>query len=229
MNPVQQAFSGPVELRLEALEQALADSQARERETQKQLDMLIIGFKHLEGMISELKDFPKNVSTITPVVPAGRPPPPTLPTEFDGEQSRGQAFLTSIQTYICLCPDSFHSNQVKITWALSYMKSGRAAKWAARIFRWEEENRGYSKFLDWDEFRMEFRKDFCPTHADASAISTLESTSYYQKARGVDDYLDKFLELVSESGYTDPRTIVVKFWKGLDPQIQNMIATMPYR
>ena len=52
--------------------------------------------------------------------------------------------------------------------------------------------------------------------------------SYYQKARSVDDYLDKFLELVSESGYTDPRTIVVKFWKGLDPQIQNTIATMPY-
>ena len=26
----------------------------------------------------------------------------------------------------------------------------------------------------------------------------------------------------------DPRTIVVKFRKGLDPQIQNTIATMPY-
>ena len=75
---------------------------------------------------------------------------------------------------------------------------------------------------------MEFQKDFCPAHSDASAINTLESTSYYQKARGVDDYLDEFLELVLESGYTDPRTIVVKFWKGLDPQIQNMIATMPY-
>ena len=49
----------------------LADSQARERETQKQLDMLIIRFKHLEGMISELKDFLKSVSTITPVILAG--------------------------------------------------------------------------------------------------------------------------------------------------------------
>ena len=109
------------------------------------------------------------------------------------------------------------------------MKLGRATKWAARIFRWDEENGGYSKFLNWDEFQMEFRKDFCPAHSDASAINTLESTSYYQKARSVDNYLDEFLELVSESGYTDPRTIVVKFWKGLDPQIQNTIATMPYR
>ena len=123
MNPVQQAFPGPVELRLMALEQALADSQARERETQKQLDVLIIGFKHLEGMISELKDFPKNVPTITLVAPAGQPPPPALLTEFNGERSQGQGFLTSVQTYICLCPDSFHSDQVKITWTLSYMKS----------------------------------------------------------------------------------------------------------
>ena len=135
----------------------------------------------------------------------------TLSTEFDGERSRGQAFLNSVQTYMCLCPDSFHSNQVKITWTLSYMKSGRAAKWVARVFRWEEENRGYSKFLDWDEFRMEFRKDFCPAHSDAAAINTLESTSYYQKTRGVDNYLDEFLELVAEAGYTDPRMVVVKF------------------
>ena len=83
------------------------------------------------------------------------------------------------------------------------------------------------KFLDWDEL-TEFWKDFCPAHFDASTINTLESTSYYQKARSVDNYLDEFLELVSEAGYTDPRTIVVKFRKGLDPQIQNSIATMPY-
>ena len=94
---------------------------------------------------------------------------------------------------------------------MSYMKSGRAAKWAARIFKWEEENGGYSKFFDWEEFRTEFRKDFCPAHSDAAAINTLESTVYYQKLRSVDDYLDEFLELVSEAGYTDPRTIVVKF------------------
>ena len=75
---------------------------------------------------------------------------------------------------------------------------------------------------------MEFRKDFCPAHSDATAINTLESTSYYQKTWGVDDYLDEFLELVVEVGYTNLRMVVVKFRKGLDPQIQNSIATMPY-
>ena len=127
-----------------------------------------------------------------------------------------------------LCPDSFPEEQTKITWALSYMKSGRAAKWAERIFYWEEKNPGYSKFLDWDEFRNEFRKDFCPAHSDVAAINKLESTTYYQNSRSVDDYLDEFMELMSEAGYTDPKIAVIKFRKGLDPQIQNTITTMAY-
>ena len=36
------------------------------------------------------------------------------------------------------------------------------------------------------------------------------------------------MELVAEAGYTDPKTMVVKFQKGLDPQIQNTITTMAY-
>jgi len=37
----------------------------------------------------------------------------------------------------------------------------------------------------------------------------------------VDDYLDSFLTLVSNTGYTDPRTLVVKFHQG-------QITTMPF-
>jgi len=44
----------------------------------------------------------------------------------------------------------------------------------------------------------------------------------------VDDYLDNFQALVSDAGYTDPRTLVVKFRRGLRLGIQNQIATMPY-
>ena len=37
------------------------------------------------------------------------------------------------------------------------------------------------------------------------------------------------MDLIAEAGYTDPKTTVVKFWKGLDPQIQNTITMMAYR
>jgi len=45
----------------------------------------------------------------------------------------------------------------------------------------------------------------------------------------VDEYLDEFQDLITEAGYSDPKTIVVKFRRGLDTQIQNAIATMPSR
>ena len=91
------------------------------------------------------------------------------------------------------------------------MKSSRAAKWAERVFYWEEKNPGYSKFLDCDEFQNEFQKDFCLAHSDVAAINKLESTTYYQKSWSLDDYLDEFVELVAEAGYTDPKIIMVKF------------------
>jgi len=46
---------------------------------------------------------------------------------------------------------------------------------------------------------------------EVDAINALEGTSYHQGNRMVDDYLDSFQALVFNTGYTDPRTLVVKF------------------
>jgi hypothetical protein len=54
----------------------------------------------------------------------------------------------------------------------------------------------------------------------------LESTSYYQRFRPLDDYIDEFQDLVAESGYTDPMTVVIKFRRGLNPQVQTAVVTM---
>jgi len=93
------------------------------------------------------------------------------------------------------------------------MKAGRAAKWSTRIFRWEKqpENVGYHKFVDWEDFRDKFKREFCPVYADSAAINRLESTAYFQKSRSVDEYLNEFQDLITEAGYSDPKTIVVKF------------------
>ena len=104
----------------------------------------------------------------------------------------------------------------------------RAGKWATQVFKWEEDNKGHSKFLDWDEFQMDFRKDFCPLHSDTVAITTLESDSYFQGNCSVDDYLNEFKDLITDAGYTDSKTTIVKFRKGLDSEIQDAIATMAY-
>ena len=44
----------------------------------------------------------------------------------------------------------------------------------------------------------------------------------------MDDYLDSFLILVSDAGYMDPWTLVVKFHRELKLNVQSQIATMPF-
>ena len=63
----------------------------------------------------------------------------------------------------------------------------------------------------------------------ADAINTLEGSSYYQGNWTIDNYLDSFLILTSDTGYTDPQTLVVKFRCRLKLNIQSQIATMPFR
>jgi hypothetical protein len=126
--------------------------------------------------------------------------------------------------YFHLRLDQFPDEQTKIQWAMTYMNQGRAQKWANRVYHWEAvpANVGNPHFIDWDDFRTEF----FPLHSDAVATNKLEGTSYFQGRQTVDDYLDDFRDLISDSGYTNLKTIVVKFRRGLNPSIADAVATM---
>ena len=177
----------------------------KDANTQQKLDLLI----------SRTPSEPTTV--IPPIIPEIPPPSishkirPATPPDFDGDRTKGLAFLNSCQTYIRLCSEDFQNEQIQIVWAMSYMKTGRAEKWAARIFWWEQDpaNQGKAKFSSWEGFRVEFKNEFCPSHVDSAAINHLESTAYFQKSRSVDDYLDEFQDLISDAGYSDPKTVVV--------------------
>lgn len=210
--------------RVVALEQALSELQTRDVSTQTKLNLILEHISSLKPPTSS--PLPETDIPILRPTPSMRGPPPALPNEFDGNRTKGLAFLRSCQTYIRLCSDNFSDDQMKIVWALSYMKEGRAAKWAARIFRWEEDHPGSRQFADWQSFCDSFKTEFCPSHTDIAAINRLESVAYFQNKRSVDEYLDEFLDLITEAGYTDPKTIVVKFRRGLEPRIQDAIATM---
>jgi len=147
--------------------------------------------------------------------------------DFGGERHNGRAFLNSCSLYIRLAPEQFHNEEERILWALTFFKSGRAAKWSENVFR-QEADTGVFPIRTWRDFEQQFRVHFFPANAEADAINALKGTSYHQGGRTVDDYLDNFQALVSDAGYTDPRTLVVKFWRGLRLGIQNQIATMPY-
>ncbi|KIM37963.1 hypothetical protein M413DRAFT_30609 [Hebeloma cylindrosporum] len=80
---------------------------------------------------------------------------PSNPANFDSDHTRGKAFLTSCWTYIQLCPESFPDEITKIIWAMSFMKTGRASRWAERELE-SEVQEGSLRFIDWLDFEEEF-------------------------------------------------------------------------
>ena len=108
---------------------------------------------------------------------------------------------------------------------MSFMKTGRAGHWVTRKFKQEAQD-GHLRFIDWVDFEDKFRKDFLPLNAESTAVNTLETTTYFQGKQSVDDYLDRFRDLIDDSGYTDPKTVVVKFRRGLDRRISSALAGM---
>jgi hypothetical protein len=112
-----------------------------------------------------------------------------------------------------------------IHWALSFMKSGRAALYANRILR-SEASETLPAFISWRGFEWDFTSKFCPKNKATVALTKLESTRYYQGQKSVDDYIDEFSELVKEAGYSDGLSIVMKFRKALDRDLQDHIVEM---
>jgi hypothetical protein len=214
----------PVE-RLQALEQGAALQQAFNRNVQQSLEDII---DKLNAIASQPPaPPPKPPSPIVAVQP--RSPTtqgrlkPSPPTEFDGTRAKGKTFLNQCELYFMLRPSDFPDDETKVNWALSYMKSGRAATFAERAISYEV-RRGTPKYDDWSDFKDDFEGRFCPRNESANAINRLETELYFQGRRDVDEYLDEFEELILKSGYTDPRAHVIKFRRGLNPKIQNQIA-----
>ena len=150
---------------------------------------------------------------------------PAPPSDFDGNRGKGRAFLNSCELYLRLSPNRFPDELSKIYLALTYMKTDRAYMFANRILRYESIIKK-PRFNTWVEFWTEFIKDFFPKNETQRAVTRLETPAYFQGKGSVDDYIDKFKDLIDLSGYTDGLAIVVKFRRGLDPDIQNYVANM---
>jgi len=101
---------------LATLEQALAEIEVKDANTQHKLDILISHISQSKNLIP--------CTQPTPFTPKARGLKPALPLEFDGDCTKGMAFLNSCQVYIHLCLNSFMDEQGKIVWAMSYMKAG---------------------------------------------------------------------------------------------------------
>jgi len=130
--------------------------------------------------------------------------------DFSRECHNSYAFLNSCSLYIYLAPEQFHNEEERILWALTFFKGGHATKWSENVFC-QEADTGVFLIQTWRDFEQQFQLHFFPVNMEADTINALEGTSYHQGGWIVDDYLNNFQALVSNAGYTDPQTLVMKF------------------
>jgi len=72
---------------------------------------------------------PSPLASPPPALTARRMRPKlSCPPDFGGERHNGCAFLNSYSLYICLALEQFHDEEEGILWALTFFKSGCAAK-----------------------------------------------------------------------------------------------------
>jgi len=106
--------------------------------------------------------------------------------------------------YLRLAPEQFTCNEKKIFWTLTFFKDGCAAKWSENLFH-QEADTGIFPIQSWVDFEQQFWSQFFPVYAEADVINTLEGSSYYQGNWTVDDYLDSFLILASDTSDGDQK------------------------
>ncbi|GLB45568.1 putative retrotransposable element tf2 155 kda protein type 1-like [Lyophyllum shimeji] len=151
---------------------------------------------------------------------------PAPPDSFDGEREKGRAFINSCDLYMSLTPDAFPDEQTRINWVLSYMKGGRAARFAARTLRHPNSHGGVPRFGTYAEFRTQFVAEFCPRDEKRKAATTFETSAYHQGSRSVDEYIDEFWDLAEEAQFPDGAQLVFRFRHGLDPRIEAKVANI---
>jgi hypothetical protein len=99
-------------------------------------------------------------------------------------------------------------------WALSFMKSGWAARFVDRQMCAYHDIRSLSYPL-WQEFVDEFIIDFCPKNEVQTSRTELETSRFFQGSRDVDD----FRELIQRAQYLEGAHIALKFRQGLNQKI----------
>jgi hypothetical protein len=125
--------------RLQNIERRLNEQAEASRATNKTLDKLLAVFSAREAREHIAPPPPASPPPVTTALKASQPSrvKPGIPSNFDGDRAQGHAFLTSCELYISLTQSDFTEDQVRIHWALSYFKGGRAASFAEHIIRQE--------------------------------------------------------------------------------------------
>ncbi|KAG5634217.1 hypothetical protein DXG03_006056 [Asterophora parasitica] len=114
---------------------------------------------------------------------------PSLSPIYDRAHGTGHDFINACNLYVGLYPEQFYDNHITISWALTFMQQGQAAKFVVHVFQFG----GTKKFFwDWDQFISIFVDEFYEPNKVVNALLVLKLSTYYQNGCSIDAYIDSF-------------------------------------
>lgn len=172
----------------------------------------------LQSQLTSSNSTPKPSSSSQPTTHYTKGLKVAPPEYFDGTLSKSKSFLNQVYLFLAGKKDDIHHDQDRIILTLSYMKGGTAGPWA------EQKVESYSNTghitQSWEDFVKEFNSVF--GDPDPAGTARFKMDRLHQGSQTVDEYVSKFRELKSDTGYNDA-ALVEKFKKGLNQGLVDRI------
>lgn len=143
------------------------------------------------------------------------------PDPYDGsDPSKLRAFLSQCKLVFRARPRDFDEDEVKITYAVSWLK-GTAQRWyEPNLSLDEDELPDFA--LNWDDFEEALKTTFGepdPISTASYKLDNLAMKNHYH----ITKYIVEFNELAAITGY-DERALYSNFYRGLAPRIKDGLA-----
>ena len=143
-----------------------------------------------------------------------------IPEPFDGTAETAKTSISAVQAYLGINEHVYNNAHKQIAFALSLMKNGQPAEWAADLRRHavelvysEEDKRMIGKgYGTWNNFIANFRKTF--DYADGPMI-TMNKLLCLQQTGMIEDYNTAFRNLAYRAGIREDTSLILQYQRGL--------------
>ncbi|GLB39275.1 hypothetical protein LshimejAT787_0604370 [Lyophyllum shimeji] len=143
------------------------------------------------------------------------------PDKYNGNPKALDRFLMQLHLVFRSKPTTYADPNKRIIYALSFMKEGRAEKWAQGVLKRLEA--GEVEWATWKDFEDEVRAAFQSGNARDDAQIQLERLQ--QGSRSAEDYFTEFEVYQHDSGYNDSALVRV-LKRNLHPRLLEAIYNM---
>ena len=140
------------------------------------------------------------------------------PDVFTGKGEAARNFLLEIDLYMRANAHQYADDRDKVILLLSYCKEGTAASWREHIHNTATLEDKYPTF---DDLKANFIRSFITTDDKGEAMRQLQEL---KQTGSLDDYIQKFLMLISRAQITDFEASKSYFVKGLGKTMLDKIS-----